>query len=436
MDTHLPQYHPDRTRRELRFSPYLRKRKNAYIVLYFHVLSVQASLINIEATACRCLQSMTDPALQNTFSTAVINRAWVERTRQYTEFKKIISTARSQLSILLTHCSDAGVPRRNSKNTGYHLERYFWERLTNTPGLTTRNTANANVFYLDISPYNSWAHSKQSTYKGRVKDAKEDVRKAAECALFYIRNAGLKDFLTLIVSGQDQGKAMGQYIPRECNTTYIANTADVINKNPSIKLWNPGDDISGPGAIIIGNSKPLTVANRPIFIYFSGSKNSRVRTKLFKAFKQGAARNDSSVMFNRHTGSSSWEKNMKMSRFCLCPGGHGVGLHRLAQAVRSMCIPVLFQDNQKEYFPPYYCMVDWSSVAVYIKFDAIHNTYSTLSRISDQTIQEKLLLLQYIQPFFNFPERDEGTSVSAFNLLLVELNLRRKCDVLGGQKRE
>jgi hypothetical protein len=310
---------------------------------------------------------------------------------------------------------------------GYALERYFDRFISAIPNMLVSSPQEANVCFVKAFPCD--ARYSEEVYAEGVRKAQHEVLAMALVASKQVQQRTAK---LIIVSAHDQGKNMGALLPLELmqRTIWVVNNADVFrkaDKNKHITL-NLTRDVPAPGGMIRGPATSLDLSRHiRYFVYFSGNlqqKRNHVRNwlGLHLRGKSGTAIN--------LPGERDRDATMRQSLFCLCPRGTRGYTPRLAQAIHAGCIPVLFQEFGRRHVLPYSCLIDWHRAAVFIPEHRLNKTYHHLKTLESrpQVLESYWKAIAWMQPLMTFqdPGKDEGCSVSANNLLLAEVNIRRK----------
>mmetsp|Transcript_19135 Transcript_19135/g.49728 ORF Transcript_19135/g.49728 Transcript_19135/m.49728 type:complete len:408 (-) Transcript_19135:674-1897(-) len=306
--------------------------------------------------------------------------------------------------------------------SGYRIEKFFAKKLhQSSSSLITQDVAEADMVYLESFPCDVRYYYPNDYSRGK-NEAMRYIQRATEAFQAFSRRRNIQKVI-FIVSGHDMGKSVGELVSVDLlnHSVYMTNSADTTKfLDETNHSWNPAVDVSATGAVETDKLLPAS-HERPFLIFFEGTihKNNVIRNVLNASLPRLQE-----VSFNARKAGL---KTMGKSEFCLCPSGHRGWTPRLVQAIRSTCIPVLFKEWHREYFPPFYCLLDWASLAVFIPAGRANETYQIVSGLSILEKEEKRNSIKQAQAYFNFPSYNEGEELSAFNLMLLELYLRKKC---------
>eukprot|EP00963_Diacronema_lutheri_P002697 scaffold192_cov331-Pavlova_lutheri.AAC.3 len=312
-------------------------------------------------------------------------------------------------------------------NDGYKLESFMFQKLNYSPWLLVRNASVADIIAVEVYPCDV------SSPRDNHRRANDLLLKAA-LGVMELKAKRNSSADVLFVSSHDCGKVNCGFLASQVlsdGVMWLVNSADALFAKSDkrvargLNLWKPWLDISAAPAVatLEARSRPLRKRGGNTLVYFSGTIHNLLRKQLstFLLGKPG-------VRFLKKD--KKFAESMSQSTFCLCPHGHVRGwTPRVAQSIWYGCIPVFFLGHTNAYFLPYYCLLDWSKLAIFIDPLQVQHTYEILWNVSLQTtkaMQEEILR---IRPMFNYSVAEEGETISAFNILLVEMFARRQCNV-------
>lgn len=335
------------------------------------------------------------------------------------------------------------------KHSGYRLEHYMYRSLLKDHQLLTANLSEADFMAVQVFP-SDIARGRKNR---RVLAPDNLLLNASVKALEYGTREGFSGKY-IIINGHDCGKNYcGRFAAHifHGRDIWLVNSADAgpeplqnwqtmsrvtwpwiarhsYSKGPRPILWKPYVDIASTG-YVYGMQDSLqsgwTHANRSHLLYFCGGMHAG--RQVFIPMLQMIAFEANVVIKN----SSCSNTYFKTSTFCLHLRGHMSGwTGRLGLALEHGCIPVVFSDEHLGHFLPYYSMLDWGGIAVILPISQVASTYSILASITSKEIIAYRENIGLMRQTFHYPNRNatgSSTTLSAYNMALIELYLRKVC---------
>lgn len=155
-----------------------------------------------------------------------------------------------------------------------------------------------------------------------------------------------------------------------------------------------GKDVTLPEAYIRSARNPLKdlggnpSSQRPILASYAGGVHGLFREALLELWE-----NKDPIIkihgskFPGVEGKMTYIELLKSSKYCICPRGYEVNSARVVEAIMYECVPVIISDN---FVPPFFEVLEWESIAVFIAEKDIPNLKEILLSIP----KEKYLSMQ------------------------------------------
>lgn len=184
---------------------------------------------------------------------------------------------------------------------------------------------------------------------------------------------------------------------------YMANCIRALCNSDIREGYIFGKDVSLPETTIRNPQRPLRdlggepPSKRSILAFFAGGMHGYLRPILLQQW--GNKDPDMKIFGTMHNGKGklNYAQHMKRSKYCICPRGYEVNSPRVVEAIFYECVPVIISDN---FVPPFFEVLNWDSLAVFVLEKDIANLKKILLSIPDERYRQMQLSVKKAQQHF------------------------------------
>ncbi|KAG8491270.1 hypothetical protein CXB51_014439 [Gossypium anomalum] len=271
----------------------------------------------------------------------------------------------------------------------YASEGWFMKQLQANRNFVTKKPREAQLFYLPFSSrmleetlYVPDSHSIQNL----VEYLKNYVDTIAAKYPYWNRTQGADHFLVACHDWE-----------------YMANCIRALCNSDIREGYTFGKDVSLPETTIRNPQRPLRdlggepPSKRSILAFFAGGMHGYLRPILLQQW--GNKDPDMKIFGTMHNGKGklNYAQHMKRSKYCICPRGYEVNSPRVVEAIFYECVPVIISDN---FVPPFFEVLNWESLAVFVLEKDIPNLKKILLSIPDERYRQMQLSVKKAQQHF------------------------------------
>ncbi|MBA0722933.1 hypothetical protein Golax_003563 [Gossypium laxum] len=277
----------------------------------------------------------------------------------------------------------------------YASEGWFMKQLQANRNFVTKKPREAQLFYLPFSSrmleetlYVPDSHSIQNL----VEYLKNYADTIAAKYPYWNRTQGADHFLV----------ACHDWATSETKE-YMANCIRALCNSDIREGYMFGKDVSLPETTIRNPQRPLRdlggepPSKRSILAFFAGGMHGYLRPILLQQW--GNKDPDMKIFGTMHNGKGklNYAQHMKRSKYCICPRGYEVNSPRVVEAIFYECVPVIISDN---FVPPFFEVLNWESLAVFVLEKDIPNLKKILLSIPDERYRQMQLSVKKAQQHF------------------------------------
>lgn len=158
-------------------------------------------------------------------------------------------------------------------------------------------------------------------------------------------------------------------------------TSDPCHNQTSVSqrglIWYPQDVVAPVVTTFAPTNKSFDTRQRDILFFFSGTANSCTRKMLVSEFKRDKKRY---FVTDEPMDKMEYAKILYRSRYCLVPDGFSPISARLFEVLLHGCVPVIISEA---FHPPFETMMDWRSMALFVKREQVPNLEQYLDTVGD-----------------------------------------------------
>ncbi|KAH7429326.1 hypothetical protein KP509_09G041800 [Ceratopteris richardii] len=301
----------------------------------------------------------------------------------------------------------------------YSTEGRFIQELQDKNPFVTKDPFKAHAFFLpfSVSMMVSYLYKPNSRDMGPLLHfVKNYVELVGAKYPFWNRSEGADHFM---LSCHDWGPHVSRAHPH-----LEKQAIRVLCNANSSEGFVPYKDASLPEINLVGGHIPaalggLPVKERTFLAFFAGQDHGPVRPILYKYWE---GQDDDIKVFHKLPADTNhtYQEFMKLSKFCLCPGGYEVNSPRIVEAIYNDCIPVIIADG---FVLPFSDVLDWEAFSIRVSEKDIPNLKLILKAVSESKLKEMQERVRQARRHFLLNQPPQPYDL--FHMILHSVWLRR-----------